>query len=310
MKPGRTEWGQRPQGSTNASRRVELGRWLAGLFIGPHDPVTWQTFDDRGADPALACHFTATASQAFDRLRELNQQGAGVFAMVNEGDGRGRSSRNVRRVRALFIDVDRPQRPASVHLQPSMMVASGRGWHVYWAVTDCPLDRFKPLQRRLALKYNSDKAITDLPRVMRAAGFDHCKGQRKRVKLRLLDPWGLHSTEAVEAGLPSEFSPAQLLRKAGKPYQPPEGAEDFGAYDIVAAFAARTKVGRLLRSGAYTVLCPWADQHSKLLDPDRATDTVAWPASGGAWPQFHCSHNSCAGRNIVDVLRHFGELRR
>lgn len=315
MRPGWLEFAQRDDDGSEAARYAEALRWLSGLFVGPADPVTWQTFSDKGSDPSLARHFTGTLAACWGQLRQLNKQGAGVFAMVNEGDGRGRATRNVRRVRALFVDIDRAQKPPAVHLPPSMVVSSGRGHHVYWAVTDCPLDRFKPLQKRLALKYASDSAVSDLPRVMRVAGFDHCKAAPRRVRLLQLGSWGLHTTAAVEAGLPGLFTAGQLRRKAaadkGRPY---EGGADFGTYDVLAAFQSnQLTAGRQLRTGAWTVLCPWHDSHTKALDPRTASDTVVWEASGqagGQWPQFHCSHNSCTGRTIVDVLREFGELRR
>ena len=315
MRPGRIEASQRSDSDSEAARFVDATRWLAGLFVGPHDPVTWQTFDDQGVDPSLARHFTGTVGTCWRRLRALNQRGAGVFAMVNEGDGRGRATRNVRRVRALFIDVDSAVRPPSAHLQPSMVVSSGRGWHVYWAVTDCPLDRFKPLQKRLALRYGSDGAVNDLPRVMRAAGFDHCKAAPKRVKLHHLDPWGLHTVDAVAAGLPGLFSAAALRRQqakaSGKPSTLPEGARDFATIDTVELFKARGMLGRQ-RGETWTVQCPWIDSHTSKRDPMTASDSVLWPESGqalGRWARYHCSHNCCADRSIVDVLRYFGELR-
>lgn len=314
MHPNRTDFSSRSESGSEASRFVDTTRWLAGLFVGPQDPVTWQTFDDKGKDPSLARHFTGTVGNCWPQLRELNRQGAGVFAMINEGDGKGRATRNVRKVRALFIDVDSAIRPPSAHLQPSMVVASGRGWHLYWAVPDCPLDRFKDLQKRLALRYGSDGAVNDLPRVMRVAGFDHCKASIKRVRIHHLHPWGLHAVAAVADGLPGLFTAAALRRnKRQECHHIPAGETDFGLYDIVQAFADHSSLGRQLRSGAWTVLCPWADSHGTALDPRTASDTVVWPQSGqagGKWPQFHCSHNACTGRGIVDVLREFGELRR
>ena len=39
-------------------------------------------------------------------LTKLNDAGAGIFMMVNAGDGRGRKAENVTRVRAVFADFD------------------------------------------------------------------------------------------------------------------------------------------------------------------------------------------------------------
>jgi hypothetical protein len=51
--------------------------------------VTFQTFDDDKVrkNMGLGRVFHGTLEEHFDTLSALNQQGAGVFVMVNEGDG-------------------------------------------------------------------------------------------------------------------------------------------------------------------------------------------------------------------------------
>jgi hypothetical protein len=44
-------------------------------------------------------------------------------------------------------------------------------------VNNCELEQFKQLQQALAAKFDGDKAVNDLPRVMRLAGFSHNKGE-------------------------------------------------------------------------------------------------------------------------------------
>ena len=39
-------------------------------------------------------------------LVSLNRQGAGVFFMINRGDGQGRKAENITAIRAIFIDLD------------------------------------------------------------------------------------------------------------------------------------------------------------------------------------------------------------
>ena len=63
-------------------------------------------------------------------------------------------------------------------LQPHIIIESSPNrWHAYWLVNNCSLEQFKPLQQALAAKFNGDKAVNDLPRVMRLAGFSHNKGE-------------------------------------------------------------------------------------------------------------------------------------
>ena len=49
--------------------------------------------------------------------------------------------------------------------------SSHEGYHLYWLVTDCPLDRFTGLQKALSEKFGGDPAVADIPRVMRLPGF-------------------------------------------------------------------------------------------------------------------------------------------
>ncbi len=59
-------------------------------FSGQH---TFQTFYDKpgvydqGKDPYARIIYDAT------QLKELNDQGAGIYLMINEGDGKGRKNK-------------------------------------------------------------------------------------------------------------------------------------------------------------------------------------------------------------------------
>lgn len=155
-------------------------------------PLTFQTFPDCRAAAAegrkrglltrvLHGSFTDWAAT----LGALNLCGAGIFVMVNEGDGtpKGnyrtcRTNANVVRVRALFLDLDgAPVEPAlNGAVPPSMVVESSPNkYHVYWLVRDMPLSEFKTCQQALAHQYGGDLAVCDLARVLRVPGFYHCK---------------------------------------------------------------------------------------------------------------------------------------
>ncbi len=279
--------------------------------------MTWQTFDDTPAKrPELAVHFTAPLAAAWQRLVALNEQGAGVFAMVNEGDGKGRKASNVRRVRALFVDIDRRAAPQAVHMEPSMVVASGRGHHLYWGVTDCTTDQFKDAQKRLIKRYVADAGVHDLPRVMRVAGFDHRKREPKPVRVVDLSPWGMWHTAQVIANLPPAVAvyKANKAKKLGK-YTPAKDEIDFGQIDVLALFRELTAVGRELGKGRHAVACPWEHEHSDeaAQDPAADTSTVVWESAGfpgGHPPGFRCRHAHCDHRRIVDVFRLVGILRK
>jgi len=169
-------------------------RYLDALERG--GTFTFQTFSDRDelkikksdgkvVDPnAKKGHGTLERDEHAGPLRRLNAKGAGVYVMVNAGDGKGRSAANVVRVRAVFVDTDGAVFPTNLPLRPHIVVQTSPGrWHLYWLVDGLPLSEFPTLQEALAEHYGTDPSVKDLPRVMRLPGFFHCKGEPVMVQL-------------------------------------------------------------------------------------------------------------------------------
>jgi hypothetical protein len=138
--------------------------------LDPNGNFTFQTFDDKKpvggqrARHGLARIFHGHLVSHAKELKQLQSHGAGVFVMVNEGDLKGRSKQNVKRVRAHFLDLDgSPLDPVMASaLPPHIVVESSPGkWHTYWLIDDCPLDEFKERQQALASKYSGDHAVCD-----------------------------------------------------------------------------------------------------------------------------------------------------
>lgn len=155
-------------------------------ILDPDGDFTFQTFDDdKGRkNPSLARVFHGTLARHAVALTALQQQGAGVFVMINKGDGvvhtgakTCRTAKNVVVIRALWGDLDgAPLEPVLAAHYPDIVVESSPGrWHTYWLTNDCPLEDFNTRQLQIAQKFDSDKAVADLPRVMRLAGFWHQK---------------------------------------------------------------------------------------------------------------------------------------
>ena len=170
---------------------AEASRFLAMLAEGA--PVTFQTFDDDAArkHPKLASIAHCELDACSARLTNLNAAGAGIFWMVNCGDGAGRANGNVTCIRALFLDLDgAPLGPVlAAGVDPHAVVESSPGkWHVYWMVTGCPLAQFKPAQQALAAKFGGDVTVCDLPRVLRVPGFLHRKGEPFATRIVSMEP--------------------------------------------------------------------------------------------------------------------------
>lgn len=167
--------------------------------------ATFQTFDDRGKDKSLAHIFHGPLKTFAASLEKLNAQGAGIFLTINETDLQGRKKANVLSLRALFIDLDRPELP-SFPFSPSIVVRSGRGWHVYWLLrAGEPLAAFEPAQKHLIRFYDSDPKVHDLPRVMRLPGFLWHKEEPARpIEIAESHPERIYSIDEILAAHPLE----------------------------------------------------------------------------------------------------------
>ena len=150
------------------------------------DVFTFQTFDDKDTkDPSKSKVLHGTFAQHWEQLTYLNSIGAGVFVMVNKGDGlihegkrTCRTNANVIAVRALFADADGvPLEPIlDIAPPPHIVVESSPGkWHIYWLTNDTKLEEFKVKQQAIAEKFGTDPAVNDLARVLRVPGFYHQK---------------------------------------------------------------------------------------------------------------------------------------
>jgi hypothetical protein len=169
----------------------EAARFLD--FIGEGRPVTFQTYSEHkpeGEDrDKLARVLHGTLAQRATRLQALHADGAGVWFMVNAGDGKGRKATNVQRVRALFADTDgAPLEPLRRAARPHAVIETSPGrWHVYWLVTGCATDQFAAAQRAIAARFGTDSQVIDLPRVLRVPGFWHRKADPFMVRIVELD---------------------------------------------------------------------------------------------------------------------------
>lgn len=198
--------------SPDSGAAAEFLAWL-----DPESPsFTFQTFDD-SADKRL--ELARVLNGWLDRhaleLQRLQRAGAGVFVIINETDLLGRTTENIKRVRALFVDLDGAplEQLGRFSLTPSCIVDSSPGrFHAYWLVEGVDLDAFKPLQQRLALLVGGDKAVCDLPRVMRLPGFLHQKGEPFLTTASLPTERLVYSRDEVVAALECAGSEAPGAR--------------------------------------------------------------------------------------------------
>ncbi len=188
---------------------LQPDREPAERFLRALDPgaefFSFRTFSDTpysrvpGKDPLEhAIHGSLQACWA--RLVELNRRGAAIAVTINATDGRARSVPHIQRVRALFVDDDRPDPARPVFpLAPHILVRSSPGrYHRYWLVRGVSRQSFTGLQAQLARFYNADLKVCALNHAMGVPGF----WRRKRATVwrltRLLSVSGARPFENAE----------------------------------------------------------------------------------------------------------------
>lgn len=203
--------------------------------LAPHDGAffTFATIKGKATQ-----HFYGSLEQYANQLTQLNQQGAGVYVTVNQTNGQGRKAENITAVRALFVDFDtvEPDRVENLlsldlfyegMLEPSLIVESSTGkHHAYWILdkpndTQTTLKNFSQWQKQLINFFDSlgdspDKAINDLSRVMRLAGFYHTKSEPVLTKvIHLGKRYTVEQLAAMVGSLPA-IEPASQNRTENK----------------------------------------------------------------------------------------------
>lgn len=133
------------------------------------------------------------------KIEYAKEKGYGVYFMVNTaGDvknkkGNLRHEANITCANACFIDFDTGTKQEqlelieSLDLQPSAIVESGRGFHVYWFLHTDNLKLWRRIQTSLAEKYGGDTACNDPARLLRLPGSWHTKGEPMLVTLHSIN---------------------------------------------------------------------------------------------------------------------------
>ena len=179
-------------------------RFLTLLDEGA-ESFTFQTFDDNKGRKlkSLTRVLHGTLMQHFDELAQLNQAGAGIFAVINETNCRGRKAEDIVRTRAVWQESDDVEWTGRLPLEPQIEVESSPGkYHRYLLVEGLSKEEHAAIMRVMVSKFGSDPNATDLSRVLRLPGFDHCKGAPYRVRIVHESGAGPYTRDQVLAAFP------------------------------------------------------------------------------------------------------------
>lgn len=172
--------------------------------------VNFRCINDR--DKGVPAHlYTGTLLQHWETLCDYNSKGWGIFCNINAMDGQGNKLANVQYIRTHVIDLDNTltsvpnyHRAAGSNPAPSFAVqTSPDKFHVYWSVEPyIGNDHYTMIQKKLRQVYDSDESVIDATRVLRVAGFYHCKGEPTLVTMWPLAGYGQrHSYQTMADSL-------------------------------------------------------------------------------------------------------------
>ena len=274
--------------SQSTPDRMMALRFLLALTGREDSTVTWQLKRDTPGDNLRlqVHHWDIVTDGLWNWLVGENLLGIAVYIMVNGGDLKGRKGANVVFLRALFVDDDKselpPDSPRLQALPPSFSVKSKRGWHHYWLLVDGEeLGRFQRAQQTLAAHLGTDRAVTDLSRVMRVPGFLHVKDRADPFLVTLAPGTGVrHTIDDVVAAYPL---PASVrLRPARTPKVRQQGAH-----------TAQPPRGEAL------ALLAAIRQHAVFLWAEASPDEVSYEVWRGLGSNLACA--ACGHADLLEV---------
>ena len=165
----------------------------------------FRVFHDSLRDPKLARKFHGDFNTVAAELSAYNQQGYGVYFVVNHG---GNDDNTITHATAIMIDLDGDAGlPSEWHVVPHIITRKGEtgNYHAYWLLeTTTDLHEWSRTCKRLIARYNSDPRIHNPSRVMRLPDFFHLKNldapDMYNVIYRSEHP--RYALDTVAAGLP------------------------------------------------------------------------------------------------------------
>ena len=247
------------------------------------------------------------------QLSELNQQGRGIYFVVNPG---GERDNEITEARSLFWENDNKTKAEQLQqvrtsgLPVGAIVETNKSIHCYSPLASPiqDLSQWTQLQERLIQRMDTDAAIRNPSRLMRLPGFDHVRVQDKElafspVMLRHVAPAAKATVEAVDAQLPQwDADRWQPQPKAGEQQSKGTVAAPTLAADNpwdIRNFAQYLNGDQHSQNGWLQVQCP---EHG---GEGHSGNSLHINESTG---QFKC-HGGCDSQAVYDSARKVAESR-
>lgn len=273
-------------------------------------PVTWQVFDDTPRkDRSKARIIHGCLDDLAEHFESNNALGVGIFIAVNKTNQAGREKKDIVALRAAWTDIDDKKAEeqfdlSMIPLQPTMVVKSGHGSHIYWCFPEpIPCDQSRKLEHEALLsgihgalkKFGADGQVCQVASVLRVPGFYNMK--RDPILVELVQGHGpRHTPKEIAATYPPEHPrvPSQKAHRTSKLIEPPPILQIFHDLGVQVSPAKDLGDGISYRTG-----CPFGDRHTDGQDSDSGFLTL-WP--DGRPRYWKCRHEHCSNTSFEDIL--------
>ena len=128
----------------------------------------------------------------FQRAKELNKQGYGIFLTFNDFTG-ARKKTNLQKINYWACDIDegskeeQMQRIKALLFQPTIIVESNKGFHCYWKARNGVIQDYERIANGIAYKLKADKACKDPLRLLRMPNYYHMKNPNKPFLVKVIE---------------------------------------------------------------------------------------------------------------------------
>jgi len=178
------------------------------------DRVIYFALDDTGQKPGV---MNINLSQA----EGWNKLFYGIFWIFNEFKDNQRKKENLIKINTWVLDIDAGHKEQQLKrienspLNPSMIIETKKGHHLYWFAKDATLENYSAVvESRLVPFFGADIRAKDVCRILRVPGFYHCKDPNDKFMVKTIR---LENTSFSEDEMLTFFKPKIEIRKKATP---------------------------------------------------------------------------------------------
>lgn len=171
--------------------------------------IFYALFDNPEDERRKKGSFPVNATQA----KELNEQGYGIHWLPQLFKNGGRTAADLEKIRYWVADLDDGDKKTMLRridacpIQPTFIVETKRGYHVYWEALDATIANYPGIETGIAEFLCADKQLATPAHMLRAPGFYHLKDPKNPFLVKTI--WKNQDNKYNESLMLRVFGPKQ-----------------------------------------------------------------------------------------------------